>query len=328
MPKRKEILYQFLLTLLLFVILIFDEEGHHLHWGYLMIAFNYMLAASFMNYFLLPRFYYKRKYLQFWGFSILVTLLLVLLEEMVLEPIFVPELYGDYDGIFFAITDIVPVMIILVGFKFAWDANERRKELDQLKQLMAENEMQFLKAQINPHFLFNNLNNLYSYALEKSDKTPVIIYKLSEVLRYMLYECHEKIVPLKNEVKHLENFIQLNRLQMEHRGEVSFCHKNITNNHKLAPLLLIVFVENAFKHSLSSLSKGIQININAKVEKDTLEFFCSNNYSEESNLNNLSSGIGLENVNSQLNLLYPEKHTINIKKKDKLFVVKLRIKMI
>lgn len=228
-------------------------------------------------------------------------------------------------GILFSFADAIPVMAILVGFKFLWDANQRRKELDALKQLMMENEMQILKSQINPHFLFNNLNNLYSYAIENSPKTPTIIHKLSSVLRYMLYDCREKFVPLRNEIQHLENFIQLNEIQMEHRGTVDFRNNNINHSHLLAPLILIVFVENAFKHSLSSQSVGIKIAVHVEVEDDTLFFRCENSYSNNSNLQDLSKGIGLKNVIAQLKLLYPDAHKLEISKTEKLYSVQLSI---
>ena len=95
--------------------------------------------------------------------------------------------------------------MLLVGFKFAWDAQNKQTELEQLRNVVTESQLQFLKSQINPHFLFNSLNNLYSYALENSPKTPEIILELSSLLRYMLYECQEEQVPLSKEVKYLED---------------------------------------------------------------------------------------------------------------------------
>ena len=141
---------------------------------------------------------------------------------------------------------------MLSGFKFGWDALGKQQEVDELKIAVKESELQFLKTQINPHFLFNNLNNLYSYAIEQSPETPEIILELSGLLRYMLYECKEDFVPLTKEVDQLENFISLSEMQVEERGSVKFSTQNILANFKIAPLILIVFIENAFKHSTAS----------------------------------------------------------------------------
>lgn len=124
---------------------------------------------------------------------------------------------------------------MIVAFKLAWDASVKQREVNELKDLIKESELQFLKSQINPHFLFNNLNNLYSYALDNSPKTPSIILELSSVLRYMLYDCKENFVPLAKEIKHLKNFTALNELQIEDRGSVRFETENLGGNYTIAP---------------------------------------------------------------------------------------------
>ncbi|MEO0331173.1 MAG: histidine kinase, partial [Bacteroidota bacterium] len=191
-----------------------------------------------------------------------------------------------------------------------------------------ESELQFLKSQINPHFLFNNLNNLYSYAIDYSPQTPEIILKLSSVLRYMLYECKEKLVPLVKEVKQLENFTQLSQLQIEERGVVNFTAQTNQSDYQIAPLILIVFIENAFKHSQSGQSENIRIDISIQLsEEGALEFWCRNNFSVDTNTENLASGIGLANVKKRLQLLYPNAHQLRIKETENQYEVSLSMQL-
>src|SRR5690606_39169759 len=182
---------------------------------------NCAFAAFVINYFLLPKFLYLKKH--GWFVVLVVTLIgfTMLIEELVLEKIYFPTTRGaNFPGIFYNLLNVMPTIIILVGFKFGWDALTKQRELEQLRTAVKDSELQFLKSQINPHFLFNNLNNLYSYALEKSDKTPKIILDLSAVLRYMLYECQAKFVPLNKEMEHLRNFVNLSKLQIEERSRI------------------------------------------------------------------------------------------------------------
>src|SRR5690606_2583108 len=203
----------------------------------------------------------------------------------------------------------------------------KQRELEQLRTAVKDSELQFLKSQINPHFLFNNLNNLYSYALEKSDKTPKIILDLSAVLRYMLYECQAKFVPLNKEMEHLRNFVNLSKLQIEERSRIKLNTENIEYGFLVAPLILSVFIENAFKHSLSSVSGHIEILIDIFLKKEELIFKCENSYSSKSNIKDLASGIGLENVKKRLELLYPKRHNLTIETKNDYFIVNLTLKL-
>ncbi|MEL6944115.1 MAG: histidine kinase, partial [Bacteroidota bacterium] len=209
-----------------------------------------------------------------------------------------------------------------------WDALNKQREVENLKATVQESELQFLKSQINPHFLFNNLNNLYSYAIENSPKTPDIILQLSSILRYMLYECKAEFVPLTKEIEQLENFTQLNELQIEDRGTIQFHNQDIQTNYQIAPLILIVFIENAFKHSQASQSEDIFIDIDVRLSpKGMLHFSCKNNYQPVTNTENLAHGIGLENVKKRLELLYPNKYNLKINKTKSMYKVDLSIQL-
>ncbi len=324
----KEILFQFALHLVVFIFYSFDRKQPVIETQEVVYFITYTFAAFIINYFLLPRFLYQKKHLLFSAFVLLVIVAVILVEELVLEPIYFPKRANSFPGLLFTLAQILPVITILTGFKFAWDALGKQREVDQLRTAVKESELQFLKSQINPHFLFNNLNNLYSYAIESSPKTPEIILELSGVLRYMLYECKEKYVPLEKEVAQLENFINLNEMQIEERGFVKFSAQNISSGYKIAPLILIVFIENAFKHSTASQTDKITIDVEVELsDSGTLEFVCKNSFQPQSNTDNLSQGIGLENVKKRLELLYPNAHQLNIKKSGNQYEVRLYIEL-
>ena len=325
----QEVLFQILLNIVLFLFFSFDKNHPQIP-EFKVIAFlDYALGALIINYVLLPRLFYKKKYIYFFLSVIAIVAVIILMEEFVLEKIYYPHTRGThFPGVVFSLLDVMPVITILVGFKFAWDATVKQREVEQLQTSVKESELQFLKSQINPHFLFNNLNNLYSYAIERSPKTPSIILELSSVLRYMLYDCKEDFVALSKEIEHLKNFTQLNELQIEERGEVNFTTENIDSGYRIAPLILTVFIENAFKHSTASQSKDIFIDIVIRVtDGGMLEFECKNSFQSLGNTENISTGIGLQNVKKRLHLLYPHVHQLIINETDGQYSVFLRMQL-
>ncbi|WP_343486657.1 histidine kinase [Allomuricauda sp. d1] len=327
--SKRELVFQFVLLVLVFLFYSFDREkpGFHIH----QLAFfsTYVFAAAIIGYWLMPRFLYKRNYWKFFAFVFGVIAIVILLEELVLEQIFFAgtKRAKSFPGVFFSLLGVLPVITILSGFKFGWDALQKQEQIEALKSTVQESELQFLRSQINPHFLFNNLNNLYSYALEGSPKTPEIILEISGLLRYMLYECKEKFVPLQKEIEQLHNFIKLSKLQIENRGTVLFDTYDIENRYKIAPLILIVFIENAFKHSQAGQSENIKIDVMLHMKNNTLHFNCSNNYEATESLSKVNAGIGLKNVQKRLQLLYPNRHHLEIKEHNKRYEVKLSVEL-
>lgn len=325
----KEIFFQILLHVIMFLLFSFDRYKPQLETYKVMAFLNYAMGAFLINYLLLPHFFYRKKYLYFFLSVAILAMTIIVVEEFVLEKIFYPDTRGTrFPGIIYGILDVMPMIAILVGFKFAWDASLKQKEVEELRSSIKESELQFLKSQINPHFLFNNLNNLYSYAIERSPKTPSIILELSSVLRYMLYDCKEDFVALPKEIEHLKNFTQLNELQIEERGKVRFRTENIKSEYRIAPLILMVFIENAFKHSTASQSKDIFIDIDIKVSgRGMLEFECKNSFHHMGNTESLSKGIGLENVKKRLQILYSGAHQLSINEQDGLYTVVLKMQL-
>lgn len=325
--KLKEFLFQIALNIIVFVFFAFDRRLPGIEVHKILFYLNFVFGAIIINYVLLPKYLYKNRYWQFALFSIFIIALVIFIEEAVLEQFFYPDTRGRrFLGVFFNLLSTLPTITILVGFKFAWDALIKQREVHELKNLAEQSELQYLKSQINPHFLFNNINNLYAYALEQSPKTPDLILELSSVLRYMLYDCKAKFVPLRQEIEHLKNYINLSKLQIEGRGEVNTTIGHIPENFNIAPLVLSVFVENAFKHSASSQTENISIDIDIDVSaKGILNFICSNSFHSESNVKSLDKGIGLKNVKKRLELIYLNSHQLEINNEDLRYEVQLTI---
>lgn len=208
-----------------------------------------------------------------------------------------------------------------------WAKNELRHNQTQAQQL--DTEIKFLKSQISPHFLFNTLNNLYSMAQKKGDDEVADgIFKLSGMMRYMLYESNAAQVSLQKEIESLQNCIVLNKLRFEeHEVRVTFTYPEEAESIFVAPMIFISFVENAFKHGVRiGLSSTIRIAIS--YSNGELWFMCQNTlHNAIKRMEHESQGIGLENVKRRLELVYPGKHTLAISEADKQYNVELKIKL-
>ncbi|TDQ27462.1 sensor histidine kinase [Tenacibaculum caenipelagi] len=193
----------------------------------------------------------------------------------------------------------------------------------QLNEQKKATELSALKHQLNPHFLFNTLNNLYALAINKSDETPEVIAKLSEMLDYMLYGCNNKYVPLFKEIDLIENYLALEKVRYGNRVEISF-NKDIQPEAKIAPLILLTFIENAFKHGVSQELKRAFIHITITVERNLILFTIENSIAK--NTSNVSKKvIGLNNVKKQLELLYLDTYSLKIKEENQSFNVDLKL---
>lgn len=198
-------------------------------------------------------------------------------------------------------------MSTAVKFMMDWFVNEKERRVLENEKLIAE--LAFLRSQINPHFLFNCLNNIYSLAYQKSDKTPEAILKLSEIMRYMLYESNDLKVDLGKEIRYLENFIELQKLRFKEDSHVQLHISGDNLNQKVVPLVLISFVENAFKHGIITDPEN-PVKIDIIIETGKLVFKISNKASVQNK--DYTGGIGLSNVRRRLDLLYPEKYALSI----------------
>jgi LytS/YehU family sensor histidine kinase len=185
-----------------------------------------------------------------------------------------------------------------------------------------------LKTQINPHFLFNTLNNIYSLAYLKDDKAAPMISKLSNMLRYMLYECSEARVPLSQEVAFLKNYIDLQAVKSESSLMIDFFAENVLAEHEVAPLILINFVENAFKHAHWETHPDAWINVHLEVTDDNeLIFEVSNCKDEVKKVVTRHHGIGLTNTKKQLELNYPKRYVLTIEDNTDSYNILLKINL-
>jgi len=195
-----------------------------------------------------------------------------------------------------------------------------------LRQEEKNAELQLLKAQLNPHFLFNTLNNLYGLSVLKSDKLPDLMLKLSDLLRYSLYDTKTTYVSLEREIQYLENYISLEKIRLEDKTEITLNKTGVISGKTIAPMLLIVFVENAFKHLATDPNKKSIVTVDIKINDNALVFSCVNSLdktSKEPTMETGKSGIGLQNAKKRLALLYQNKHQLTIAEKENVYSVKL-----
>ena len=296
------------------------------------------MAIVYLNLsYLIPTYLSKKRFLPY--------LLLLLLSSIIITPFKVLYLYHQLDNqpvaqaqllqqlnLAFIPTFLMGLFSTLLKIISDWFKNLRERQ-ELLMQNM-QSELRFLRSQINPHFLFNTLNNLYALTLKKSELAPEIVLKLSEMMRYMLYESNEKEVPLANEIAYLRNYLDLEKFRKTQDFSINFRVEGSPENKKIVPLLFIPFIENAFKHGLSQHTSHGFIDILLRIENNRLYFRVENSKGNspasqtqlpQQRSKSKSGGIGLANVRRRLELLYPKKHKLKIQDKKDIFVVDLQL---
>lgn len=283
---------------------------------------------------LLPRLYFQKKYAGFAVSALLTVLVVGRLSSLLLLYCVRIGLMEFPTGVpammFWAGNFIVPMLITLIGstlYEISLFARRKEQEAISLRAEKLEAEIKFLKSQINPHFLFNALNNIYTLTLLKSDAAPENLLKISAMLRYMLYDCNAPRVPLRKEVEYLRNFIDLFRLKDSSGIDVRLDLDESRPEMPIAPLLLIPFVENAFKHSdIEKIGRG-WVDIRLGTSAHALVFEVKNSLPDVPGSKDTTGGIGLENVGRQLELLYPGRHRLEIRRLELVFEVYLTIEI-
>lgn len=225
--------------------------------------------------------------------------------------------------------DVFPGLIIVLGIMMIGYAIQQfvlkiRKD-KQIQTQQAIAELSILKSQISPHFLFNVLNSLYSLSLKKSDETPNTILKLSDILRYSLYETQVKEVSLADEIHILNTYIDIERLRMPDNANIAFHYDHVKENVRITPMLLLPLIENMFKHGTDSTVGQSYINAKLSCNDISLIFTCENNFKESERKE--VGGIGIENIRKRLQLIYPSRHQFQIEKSNGIFKVILEIKL-
>ena len=288
--------------------------------------------------YLLPELYFKKKFFQYFltsallfaGIIYLLNNDLLIFSDLV-EKYSVPERLTQQRRNAQAGTWLryfIPLIISFVGstlIELTHFANKKEKAAISIEKEKLDTEIKFLKSQINPHFLFNVLNNIYTLTVVKSDNAPANLMRLSEMLRYMLYDTNNGTVPLQKEIDYLENYISLASLKDSRGLNIKVNLDKSQAGLKIAPLLLIPFVENAFKHSkIEDLKNGF-INISLKTSSEHLEFHVENSVPNVAFTKDKVGGIGLPNTKKRLDLLYSCKHELNISDSGKVYSVHLKL---
>ncbi|WP_298426786.1 histidine kinase [uncultured Kordia sp.] len=209
-----------------------------------------------------------------------------------------------------------------IPFFFVLWMYEQWKWLQTLQADKAKAELMLLKSQVNPHFFFNTLNNLYGLVVEQSEKAPEVVLKLSDMMRYTIDKGKEDVVLLKDEISYLENYIELHKIRYQKKVDIVFTH-DVEENLQVTPLLFIILLENAFKHGIETLREHAFIHLNMESKDKQLFFSIENNFNEI--ITNDRQGIGLENLKQRLQFSYSNTHKLRIEKKATLYTVQLNI---
>jgi len=325
---------------------------HLLFWivatGYLMLAFRgrsdsffdlllytiYVLPShiAFVYislYLLIPRLLLKRKYILFVG-SIICLLGICALYVRYVNVYFYESIEKITDTRVFFRTVFGNLNLggiaIAIKMSKSWYVEREAKQQAEKAELISQ--LQLLKSQIHPHFLFNTLNNLYSLTIENSSQSPVVVLKLSSLLRYMLHECNSMEISLGKEIEMLRNYIDLEQIRYGTRLELAFNISGNIDGKTIAPLLLLPFLENCFKHGSSKRIDQCWINVDLSVEGEFLYLKLTNG---NSNINEqapeVTEGFGLTNVKKRLNLLYPGAYSLKLISSEDSFTVSMKLEL-
>ncbi len=322
----------FWISFVLLFLLIYGPVFDNFPWLFLssmvMLPFTILVVYS-INYLILPPLVKQKKYL-----LLGVIILLILALEPPLPRILVMKLsreeitfknFLDYNLLpFYFETGLI--VFIALSIKLFKERDREQKEKNLLEKQKLESELNALKSQLNAHFLFNTLNNLYGLAKKRSDHTASGILMLSDMLHFVLYECSVDKYPIQKELSFIKNYIELEKLRYGKRLRIALIEDMEHTEFEIAPLLLFPFIENSFKHGASKKANDVWIKIHIATKPQSLVFAVENNKKADQVVNpQISGGIGLENVQKRLDIQYPKQHTLSIRSDDSKFSIHLTI---
>jgi two-component system, LytTR family, sensor kinase len=293
-------------------------------------------ASHFVVDFLLPRFYYRNRFYLFSSLAALTVILypvvVYVIRLLVVDPLYPnPEAYGP-NNYFSAMLIFVFGLAPLAWYRIAGHLREeeslrQRIDKDRLEALLKlkETELKLLKSQIQPHFLFNTLNNLYALALEKSDRTPDMIIRLSDMLNYIIYDCKSERVPLSKEIDFIRNYIELQKVRYE-TCSISFTIRGCSDR-QIAPMILHTFVDNSFKHGADKDPDKPWIRISITSTDGILFLSVVNSKKVNCEKRNDNTGIGIANTQKRLNLIYRDRHELVFHDTDSRYAVFLKMQL-
>lgn len=223
--------------------------------------------------------------------------------------------------VFLSLSMIVPIIYLVM------DRYKQKEKFMELRDASIRAELGLLKSQINPHFFFNTLNNLYVLAAEKSDLTQEVIYKLSEMMRFTIYEGRKESVSVKDEINYLNHYIQLHQLRYKNKVDVQFQTEVSSLEQRIPPLLFINLLENAFKHGAETLTEHAYIHLKLLSKPEQLIFTIENNFEKEAVKKKSRKGIGIENLKRRLDLLFPNSHYYQTISKNNVYKTYVKIQL-
>jgi len=276
-----------------------------------------LVATYFFNYYLIPRFIVAGRYRLFILYScytiltaLFLEMMVALLTFLVMAELRVHSMSPASVDIFFLLSSFLVVLFLGVAIKMVSFWRQSKSDYQALSRERIEMELKFLKAQLNPHFLFNTLNNLYYLTMEKSDKAPQAILQLSEMLDYVMHSSKTVFVPLEKELKQVENYIALELLRYEDRVNITTKFSGDLNTYEIGPMILITLIENAFKHGVMPIAGKAWINFVVEAKEHNLDISISN--SAHGAFKKHGNGIGLNNLCSQLDHLYKDDYLLKV----------------
>jgi sensor histidine kinase YesM len=282
------------------------------------------------NYLLIPTLLYKKKYWQFFSIYLVMIIGVGLLKLKIIMALVYPGLepFTNFKTRFY--DNIIPVFLLVTtgaAARLIKDYLQTQRRLAEIAQEKSETELKFLKSQINPHFLFNSLNAIYFLIDKQNTEARQTLLQFSDLLRYQLYDCNADTIAIEKELAYLQDYIRLQKLRKDNHYEVDISMRNDINGFSIVPLLLIPFVENAFKHISHHNSKKNFVHVEMARQNGSFSFTVEN--SKEKLVNNtlLPGGIGLANVKRRLELLYPERHHLKISDNESTFKVELQLQI-
>lgn len=292
----------------------------------------YGIIVYFNIYYLIPNYLTQKTFLRYVWFLLLSAIILTPIKAIVFYFLFSDspeyrEFVTFHQQHIFILTFLAAGVSTVAKILNDWLQHQRdRKELETQNM---QSELRFLKSQINPHFLFNTLNSLYALTLKKSDKAPEIVIKLSEMMRYMLYECNERQVPLRKEVQYIRNYVDLEMLRQGQKVRIDFDVRGEISDQMIAPLIFTPFLENSFKHGVNQISEGF-VDIVLDVQDKNVILQIENSKPLKPPVKNdkrPSGGIGLVNVQRRLDLLYPDSYALKISEEPVRYKVVLTLEL-
>lgn len=298
--------------------------------------FFHLIVSYFNNYYLIEWFLFRKRYLAYLT-SLFLSITLVIFPLSVATYRYIPLLEDSVQSIwtfnFFVYNFLFILFTVLLSSSIKLFRNWYIKEQANkaLEKLNVESELKYLKAQINPHFLFNNLNNLYALTLKNSEMAPDVVLKLSNILRYGLYDSQKQKVSIEEDLQFIKDYIELEKLRLGEKTTINISTQGNLKGIQIEPFLFINFIENAFKHGANPTLGKSFISIQYLIDEENKTLFFKISNSKPNKLNNLNhnsiGGIGLKNVQTRLNILYPNKHEIKIADETDTYTVSLKIKL-